>query len=84
MTYLLASHGHYDVTYFYLVWPAQLQEIQGYCCIDREFIHFTTHQCKPHSFSGDQRKWAYNHVYGVRQTTDRATNAQCTLYGKPR
>jgi hypothetical protein len=38
----------YDVAYFYLVWPALLQEILDYCYINKEYINFITGQCKPH------------------------------------
>jgi hypothetical protein len=35
MTCWWAGHDHYEVTYSYLDWPAQLQEIQCHWCMNR-------------------------------------------------
>jgi hypothetical protein len=36
--------SHYDIMFFYLVWSALLQEMYGYCYINKQFIHFATDQ----------------------------------------
>jgi hypothetical protein len=81
---LQAGHGQYDVL------PALLHEILCYCYINKEIIHFTTHQYKPHhkqvilrSLSRDQKNGlTAMHIVYVKLQIEQL-NAQHILYGKP-